>query len=310
MLGDVEVLDAEELLGLGDAGLGGRDGLVLLVVLVVVLGLGGVARLAQRLQLGLGLFPDHLLGEAGEGVVGVGGLLGLAGDDQRRPRLVDQDVVDLVDDRELVRGLDRRLQRGGHVVAQVVEAELGVGPVGDARAVGLAALLGRHLGLDHADRHAQRVVERGHPLGVATGQVVVDRDQVDGVARERVEEDGEGRGERLALSRLHLRDRAVVEHHAADHLDVEMALAEGALPGLTHQREGLGQQVVERLVVLAGTPSELVGALAQLRVLEQLHLGLEAVDHVHPLLEVLELLALPDAEGAVDQSSACHHRSG
>ena len=39
VLGEVEVLDAEELLGLRDAALGGRDGLVLLVVLVVVVGL-------------------------------------------------------------------------------------------------------------------------------------------------------------------------------------------------------------------------------------------------------------------------------
>ena len=39
VLGEVEVLDAEELLGLRDAALGRRDGLVLLVVLVVVVGL-------------------------------------------------------------------------------------------------------------------------------------------------------------------------------------------------------------------------------------------------------------------------------
>ena len=43
---------------------------------------------------------DHLAGELGELDVEVGGLLGRAGDDQRRARLVDEDVVDLVDDAE------------------------------------------------------------------------------------------------------------------------------------------------------------------------------------------------------------------
>ena len=123
---------------LRDPRLGRGDGLVLLVVLVVVVGLGGVAVLAERLQLLLRLLADQLLGEAGEGVVEVGRLLGGAGDDQRRARLVDQDVVDLVDDRVCVLALDAVLQRGRHVVAQVVEAELRVGAVDDVAGVGLA----------------------------------------------------------------------------------------------------------------------------------------------------------------------------
>ena len=102
VLGLVEVVDAEEALGLGDAALGDRDALVLLVELVVVVGV--------ELALGLRVHPLRLLarlqprGELGEALVEVGRLLGGAGDDQRRPRLVDQDVVDLVDDREVVRG--------------------------------------------------------------------------------------------------------------------------------------------------------------------------------------------------------------
>ena len=52
---------------------------------------------ALLLALGPALELRH---EAGERVVEVGRLLGLAADDQRRPGLVDEDVVDLVDDRE------------------------------------------------------------------------------------------------------------------------------------------------------------------------------------------------------------------
>ena len=151
----------------------------------------------------------------------------------------------------------------GHVVAQVVEAELGVGAVDDV--AGVFALPRRVVValLDRGDADPERVVDRRHPFGVAAGEVVVDGDEVDAVAGERVEEDGEGRGQRLALARLHLGDRAVVQDHAADQLDVEVALADRAPRRLAGQRERLGQQVVERLAV-AGALAQRVGLGAQL----------------------------------------------
>ena len=307
VLGDVEVLDADELLRLGDPTLGRGDGLVLLVVLVVVLGLVRALRLAHRLQLLARRLAGHLLRQAGERVVEVGRLLGGAGDDQRRPRLVDEDVVDLVDDREGVSALDRVLQRDRHVVAEVVEAELGVGPVDDVAGVLRVARARVVAGLDHSDGDAEGVVERLHPLGVAAGQVVVHRHQVDGVAGEAVEEDREGRRQRLALAGAHLGDRPVVEHHAADQLDVEVALAERAPAGLAAERERLGEQVVERLAVTRPL-AQGIGVLADLGVLEQLHLGLEAVDRLDPALVVLELARLAHAKRAVDYSSAGHLR--
>ena len=66
------------------------------------------------------------------------------GDDQRGARLVDEDGVDLVDDRVVVAALHDVAQAANHVVAQVVEAELVVRAVRDVRVVGLAALLGTH----------------------------------------------------------------------------------------------------------------------------------------------------------------------
>ena len=171
VLGAVEVVDAEELLGLGDAALGDRDGLVLLVELVVVV--GDEALLGLRVHaVGL-LARGQARGELGEAAVEVGGLLGGAGDDQRRPGLVDEDVVDLVDDRVVVGGerlavlgeapavLDLLLERDGHVVAQVVEAELGVRAVGDVGRVGVALLLvGLHV-LQHPDGQAERRCRSG-----------------------------------------------------------------------------------------------------------------------------------------------------
>ncbi len=128
VLGGVQVLDLERALDLVHALLARRDRLALLVDLVVV----GHAQAAGDLR---------------ERVVRVRRLLGRARDDQRRARLVDQDRVDLVDDRVGVRALDALVDVRRQVVAQVVEAELRVGAVGDvgtrtARAASVGLLLG------------------------------------------------------------------------------------------------------------------------------------------------------------------------
>ena len=94
----VEVVDPERALDLVERRLRRRDGLELLVVEVVrarELGLVlALHRLAGQRR------AVELLDDPREVVVRLRGGLGLAGDDQRRPRLVDQDRVDLVDDRE------------------------------------------------------------------------------------------------------------------------------------------------------------------------------------------------------------------
>ena len=122
---------------------------------------------------------------------------------------------------------------------------------------------GGHVGLDDADLEAEEAVDLAHPLGVALGEVVVDGDQVGAVAGEPVEVHRHRGDERLALAGLHLGDVAVVEHDAADQLDVEGTHAERALGRLARDRERLEEQVVERLAVLVPLP-ELGGLGAQL----------------------------------------------
>ncbi len=99
---------------------------------------------------------------------------------------------------------------------------------------------------DDADGEAEEAVDAAHPLGVAAGEVVVDGDDVDALAVQRVEVAGERRHQRLALAGAHLGDGALVQHHAADQLHVEVALAEHALGRLAHRGEGRHQQIVER----------------------------------------------------------------
>jgi hypothetical protein len=71
-----------------------------------------------------------------------------------------------------------------------------------------------------------------------------------------------------------------VQHHAADQLDIEMALAERALAGFAHGGECRHEDVVERLS-LGDLLLEHVGARAQRLVGELLQLLLQRVDFLH-----------------------------
>ena len=140
------------------------------------------------------------------------------------------------------------------LVAEEVEAELLAGPVGDVAGIGGAAGAVGLAGLDAADGQPEQLVDRRHPLGVAAGQVVVDRDDVDALAGQGVEEGRHGGDQRLALAGLELGDALVVDGDAAQDLDVEMPLADRPLGRLADQGEGLEQQAVERIPLLGPKP--------------------------------------------------------
>ena len=166
-----------------------------------------------------------------------------------------------------------------HIVAQIVEAELVIRAVGDVAGVGGGAILVRNVVDDDSDAHAEEVIYLPHPFGVALGEIVVDGDDMHAFALERVEIDRERRDQRLAFAGAHLGDAALVQHHAADQLHVEMALAERALRRLAHRGEGGHEQIVERL---AGGEllAELLRAGAQRLVRERGDLGLQRVDRL------------------------------
>ena len=188
---------------------------------------------------------------------------------------------DLVDDGVDVAALHHVLEPVFHVVAQIVEAELVVGAVGDVAIVLLLALGIVEAVHDDADREPEKRVDLPHPLGVALGQIVVDGDDMYAAAGQRVQIDRERRDQRLAFAGLHLGNLALVQHHAADELNVEMALAERALAGLAHGGESGDENVVEGRAV-GELFLELFGARAQRFVGELLDLLLQRVDGIDP----------------------------
>src|SRR5436190_11166904 len=299
----VEVLEAERPLELRDALLRGRDDLVLLVVLVVR---------ALRLALAERVVGNGVerLRDAGEVVVDLRRGLRLAGDDQRRPRLVDEDRVDLVDDAVVVPALDDAVERDGHVVAQVVEPELGVRAVGDIGVVRLFPLGERHHVLDPAGPHPELLVDRPHPVRVALRQVVVDRDQVNAVAGDRIQVQRLRRDERLSFARLHLGDVAFMQDDPTHHLHVEQTNPDRPLERLAHGRIRLEEHLLERLAVLV--PLLELGRLgSELLVAQLLEIGLEGRDVLGLGLEALEAPPLAHPQDFFEAADIlCHETSG
>ena len=159
----------------------------------------------------------------------------------------------------MVTPLDPLLQRVDHVVPQVVEPELVVGPVGDVGVVRSPSLGGARLvEIDDVHLKPQELVDHPHPLGVTLGQVGVDRDEVRTTPRQGIQIEGHGGHQGLSLPCGHLRHLTPVKGDPPDELNVVGNHVPGhllachhdgpanvAAAGLLHDGEGLGKDIVE-----------------------------------------------------------------
>ncbi len=140
---------------------------------------------------------------------------------------------------EVVAALHAIVQVKLHVVAQVVEAELVVGAVGHIGGIGFAALLIVEIMHDDADGQTKKAVELAHPLRVAFGQIVIDRDHVHTAPAQSVQIDRKRRDQGLSFAGLHFGDLALVQHHAADQLHIEVPHVQDAAASLRGPRRRL-----------------------------------------------------------------------
>jgi len=65
------------------------------------------------------------------------------------------------------------------------------------------------------------------------------------LARERVQIDGEGCHQSLALTRAHLGNMPFMQRNTADQLHVEVAHSQYPVAGLAYNRKGFRQQVIQ-----------------------------------------------------------------
>ena len=182
------------------------------------------------------LLADELFDKRLEAVVLVRRDRCRTADDERGAGLINEDGINLVHDGVVMAALDLLLAAGCHaIVTEVVEAELAVRSVGDVALVLGTALLRGLVVLDNAGGEAQEGVELAHALGVTPCEVIVHRHDMDAAPGEGIEVDGERGDEGLSLAGGHLGDASLVEHHAADQLDVEMDHVPGVLVVTDHE---------------------------------------------------------------------------
>jgi hypothetical protein len=196
-----------------------------------------------------------------------------------------------------------------HVVAQIIEAELVVGGVGDVAGIVDAAFFVAEAMDDDAGRQAQEAVELAHRMGVALGQVVVDGDHMHTLAGEGVQVDRQRRHQRFTFAGLHLGDRAIVKDHAAGQLYVERAHAEYAAGSLAHDRKGRDQEVVERLALGEQFP-ELHRLGCKLFVGESLGLLLDCIDGVDSRLVAAHAAIVCRTEQFAGDAAKADHTNG
>ena len=220
--------------------------------------------------------------------VNLGGFRPGPGNDEGRPRLVDQNAVHLVHDGEMKRPLHHLLGRNHHVVPQIVKAVFIVRAEGHVAAVIELARREIHVMFNKAHGKAQKFIQMSHPFAVAPGQIFIHRHHVNAFAGESVKVYRQRRHQRLPFPRLHLGDLSLVKAHAADELHVEVAHPQDPPRCLPTDCEGLGQNIVQ------GLPRrqpllKLLRIAGQRGVADLLEPRFQAVDLIHGKLHPLDL---------------------
>ena len=138
-------------------------------------------------------------------------------------------------------------------------------------------------------------MDTAHPLGIAVCQVIVDGDNADALAFQRVQISGECTDERLAFACPHFRDTALMKDHTAEQLHMEMLHAEHASCCLSDDRVGLRKEIVERLA-LRETLLEFRSLGLQLIVTQSYHLVAVGLYLLYNRLDPLQLVIAVRAE--------------
>ena len=113
-----------------------------------------------------GLAPLQLSCQDIAGFIELCRLAALSGNDQRRPCLVDQNRVHLVDDRVMEPPLHQLLLVDDHIVAEIIKSQFIVGHIGDITVILLTALVIVHAVEHDAHRQSQEFMYLAHPLRV------------------------------------------------------------------------------------------------------------------------------------------------
>ena len=140
-----------------------------------------------------------------------------------------------------------------------------------------------------------------HPVGISGSQVIVDCDDVDTVAGERIEIHRKRRDESLAFTRLHFGDPSEMQRRAAHHLYVVVALANFAASCLADNSKCLDKEVFE-ISTIGQLLSELNGPVSECSIGQSFDFGFEGIDLRYEAFDSPYLLAFAGAQNFVEDA--------
>ena len=175
-----------------------------------------------------------------------------------------------------------------HVVAEVIEAELVIGSVGNVAEVSLAALVVGESVEDTADCESEPAEHLAHFLSLSLCEVVIDGNNVNALACESVEVRGNARNESFTFTGLHLGDTSLMKNDSTNYLDGVGLLLENTPSRLSYGSKSLGENVVESLACLEPV-LEFLSFSFELSVGELLILLVELENFILNWLNALEL---------------------
>ena len=196
------------------------------------------------------------------------------GNNQGRSRLVDQDAVNLVHYCVIKIALTKILLVKLHVVAQIIKSKLVVGAVCNVGVIGIPALFIAHIVQDLTNGEAKRMINSAHPLCITLCQVIIHRDQVYAPSGQCIKIKRHGGDKGFSFAGLHLGNGAVVQHDAADELNIIGPFAQNASCSFPGNGKGLKKQISQGLSL--GNPLlEFNGLSGNCRIIELLNLRLQ-----------------------------------
>ena len=166
---------------------------------------------------------------------------GRARNDQWCTRFVNQNRVDLIDDRESMATLHLVVCSPRHVVAQVVETEFVVGAVCNVGGVLLTTYVGGLLREDAPRFHSQETEDATHQFRLVAGQIVVHGHYVNTAPGQGVEICWRGCNQCLTFTGLHFSNVAQVQSGTTHELHVVVLEPHRTGARFTDSRERLGK---------------------------------------------------------------------
>ena len=175
-----------------------------------------------------------------------------------------------------------------HIVAKIVESKLVICSVGYVGGISSSALCIIHIVDNESDAQPEKTIHLSHPLGVTAGKIIVYRNDMDPLSRNRIEIGRKGCDEGFSFAGFHFADSSLMKNYSADYLYRIMLHSEHTPSSLAANSKCFGQHTVKRLARRISF-LEFGSFFSQLLVGKRCHLGFEGSNPVQNRINMFKL---------------------